>query len=196
MRIGILGGTFDPPHNGHLGFAEAALETLQLDEVLFIPANRNPLKTERRQASAKDRLAMVQLMAEGKPNMAVSDIEIARGGPSYAVETLDELQFVRPAEYWFLVGADAVKHLESWKNPERLVRLCRLGVALRTPETQEDVLSRLKPGFADKIDFIPMKPIDVSSTEVRLRLGRKQSVTPWLDPAVLNYIHDHKLYVN
>src|ERR1041384_5745403 len=102
MKIGILGGTFDPPHNGHLAFAEAAVQTLELDEVLFIPANRNPLKPEKRQASAKDRLEMVRLMVEGKPQMAVSDIEIRRGGPSYAVETLDELHFVSPAEYWFL----------------------------------------------------------------------------------------------
>lgn len=196
MKIGVLGGTFDPPHAGHLALAEAAIESLGLDEVLFVPANRNPLKKGRRQASPKDRVEMVRLMIEGKPQMAVSDVEIVRGGHSFAVETMDELHFVRPAEYWFILGSDAVKAIDTWKQPERLLRLARLGVAYRPPETWADVVSRLKPEFQDKLDPIQMKPVEVSSTDIRNRIAAKKPLGAWLSPAVLQYVRDHKLYEN
>src|SRR5687768_12512146 len=101
MRIGILGGTFDPPHSGHLTFAHAALETLDLDEVIFMPAHRNPQKKGRSVANSKQRLEMVRRLVGGHQKLSVSDLEITRGGPSYTVETLAELQHARPAEYWF-----------------------------------------------------------------------------------------------
>ena len=196
MKIGIFGGTFDPPHKGHLAFAEAALAKLELDEVLFIPANRNPLKRDKRQASARDRLEMVRLMAEENSKFAVSDIEIARGGPSYTIETLEQLQYVQPAEYWFLVGADALKGFDTWKQPEKLLRLCRLGVAVRHPENLADILSMLDVDIREKVDEIPMHPVEISATDIRIRLAKKQSVAPWLVPAVLKYIQDHRLYEN
>jgi len=196
MRIGILGGTFDPIHNGHLALAEAAQATLSLDEVLFVPANRNPLKKDRRQASARDRLEMVRLALAGQPGFAVSDIEIRRGGPSYAIETVWELQQVHPGEYWFLLGADAVRDIESWKQPERLLRLCRLGVAIRLPETVEDVLSRLKPEVREKVDPIELAPVEISATEIRERIAMKERVNAWLPAAVLQYIRENRLYEN
>ena len=110
MKTGVLGGTFDPPHYGHLELAKAAKAQLGLDEVMFVPANRNPLKT-RKTASAKHRLRMVELEIEDEEGLSVSDIEITRGGPSYAVDTLEELKMVRPGEYWFIVGADALETL-------------------------------------------------------------------------------------
>jgi nicotinate-nucleotide adenylyltransferase len=139
---------------------------------------------------------MVRLMIEGKPKMAVSDVEIVRGGHSFAVETMDELHFVRPAEYWFILGSDAVKAIDTWKQPERLLRLARLGVAYRPPETWEDVVSRLKPEFQDKLDPIQMKPVEVSSTDIRNRIAAKKPLGAWLSPAVLQYVRDHKLYEN
>src|SRR5438045_2029390 len=117
MRIGILGGTFDPPHLGHLALANAAREHLKLDEVIFMPASRNPIK-KGTQTPPKQRLEMVKRTVEGHPGLAYSDLEITRGGPSYAVDTLTELSFAKPAEYWFLVGADALKDLPTWKQPE------------------------------------------------------------------------------
>lgn len=194
MRIGVYGGTFDPPHLGHLGLAQAAIGTLELDELLFVPANRNPDKRYKKQASGRDRLRMVSLMAAGNAKMAVSDLEIARGGPSYAVETLDELTYIRPAEYWFILGGDAVKGIEGWKKPEKLLRLCRLGVAVRAPETWQDIVSRIRPEFQERLDPVPMTPVDISSTEIRNRLESGQSVTPWLAPAVLKYIRENHLY--
>jgi nicotinate-nucleotide adenylyltransferase len=196
LKIGVLGGTFDPPHLGHLALAKAAMESLSLDEVLWVPANRNPLKSGRRQASARDRLEMVRLMIADEPAMAVSDLEIGRGGPSYAVETLDELHFVKPADYWFILGSDAVRDIGTWKNPEKLLRLCRLGVAYRAPESWDDVLSRIRPEFRERLDPVTMPPMDVSSTEVRLRLARKQPVGALMHPAVLKYVREHKLYEN
>lgn len=194
MRIGVLGGTFDPIHKGHLALAEAALSSLNLDEVLFVPANRNPLKTGRRQASARDRMEMVRIATADDPRFAVSDIEIQRGGPSYAVETLRELNQARPAEYWFLLGSDAVKDIGTWRQPEKLLRLCRLGVAVRRPESWENVLSRLKPEYRPYLDPVALDPIDVSASEIRDRLAKKEAVGVWLPAKVLQYIRERHLY--
>ena len=193
-RIGILGGTFDPPHAGHLAFAQAALDGLQLDEVLFLPAYRNPLKRTK-SAPAKQRLEMVGRMIEDEPRMAVSDIEISRGGASYMVETLMELQMVNPGEYWLLIGADALRHFGEWRSPEKILRLCRLGVALRPRMTESEVMARLDAEHRSKVDLVPMKPVDISSTELRERLDRKTGlVAPFIAPAVLQYIKQNHLY--
>ncbi len=194
MRIGILGGTFDPPHAGHLALAEAAQRELSLDEVLFLPANRNPLKSDRRQTRARHRLEMVRLAIEGREGFSVSDIEIARGGLSFAVDSLKALRQARPAEYWFLLGADGLRTLPTWKRPDKLLKLCRLGVAIRPPETVEEALSRVPPAFRERVDPIPMKPVRMSSTEIRewIEDGR---LPPHSVPAkVLQYIRENGLY--
>src|ERR1044072_2479919 len=194
MRIGILGGTFDPPHSGHLEFARTAIEELRLDEVIFLPANRNPLKKVKSSPS-KHRLAMVEEMIADEPKMAASDIEISRGGASYMVETLMELQAVKPGHYWLLIGADVMKSFGEWRNPGKIVRLCRLGVGIRPPMTENDLMSRVAPEFKDKVDLVRMKPIDISANELRNRIARgKGVITPFLSPGVLQYINQHRLY--
>ncbi|MFI5386154.1 MAG: nicotinate-nucleotide adenylyltransferase [Fimbriimonadales bacterium] len=194
MRIGILGGTFDPPHLGHLAFARTAIEHLSLDEVLFLPAHRNPLKRAK-SSPARQRLEMVEQMIKDEQKMAASDIEITRGGASYMVETLMELQMVKPGDYWLLLGADALRSFDQWKNPQKILKLCRLGVALRPPATESDVLGRLSEEMRTRTDFIPMKSIDVSSTELRDRLASgKRLVSPYLPAAVLQYIKQNHLY--
>ncbi|HWD41022.1 MAG TPA: nicotinate-nucleotide adenylyltransferase [Fimbriimonas sp.] len=194
MKIGILGGTFDPPHDGHLAIARAAIEQLELDEVIFLPANQNPLKNRGHQTPAKARMEMVRRLVENEPNVAMSDIEITRGGKSYAVDTLSELQMAQPAEYWFLMGADTVKELTLWKAPQRLVKLCRLGVVSRPPHTDADVIKRLPPELAAAIDIIKMPTMPVSSTEIRDRLAQKRDVSALLPGRVLTYIRENKLY--
>jgi nicotinate-nucleotide adenylyltransferase len=194
MRIGIIGGTFDPPHIGHLTLAKSAIETLGLDEVLFLPANRNPFKNETGASQPKHRLAMVQKLIENEPNMAVSDMELTRGGTSYTVDTLGELQMVRPAEYWFVLGVDAAKALNDWKSPQRLLKLCRLAVAVRPPDSEEGVMTKIPEQFRDKVDLVKMQPLDVSSTDLRERIARGINVTPWMAPAVIKYIQENKLY--
>ena len=194
MRIGVFGGTFDPPHVGHLEFARAAMRELSLDELIFLPANRNPLKRGP-QSPAKVRLEMVQRMVIGEEKMAVSDIEISRGGPSYTVETLMELHTVRPGDYWLLLGADALRGLGQWKNPDKILRLARLAVALRPPLTETDLHARVTPDVKEKMDIVPMKLVDISATEIRDRISKKNGlVAPFLAPAVLRYIEQNGLY--
>ncbi len=196
MRIGILGGTFDPPHTGHLALAQAAIDHLDLDEVLFIPANKNPLKSHAAEAPAKHRLAMVDLLLAGRPKMGYSDVEIARGGVSYAVDTISALQMAQPGDYWFIMGADSLKSIQDWKNPARLLKLCRLAVAIRPPLIVADVILKVPSDFKDRVDVISMPPLHVSSTELRARLRNHETPGPMMTPQVLQYIESHHLYPN
>lgn len=196
MRIGVLGGSFDPPHRGHLAMAKVALEQLELDEVVFVPANRNPLKDRPVSASGKQRLSMVAAMIADEPQMSVSDMELTRGGLSYAIDTIQELQMVRPGEYWFLMGADTLRGLDDWKNHLRLLKLARLAVVMRPPLTEANVLGRLAEDVRERVDLIVMPADDVSSTEIRTRLENGQGTTSWLPESVLNYIKSNKLYRN
>ena len=193
MRIGILGGTFDPPHIAHLALAQSALEQLQLDEIIFMPVAKNPLK-HKPIASAKQRLAMIELLIQHETRMAVSNLEMVRGGQSYAVDTLEELSVAQPAEYWFLVGADALKELKQWKNPDRLLKLCRLAVAVRPPQTETEVRARISDEYRDRIDLINMAAMDVASFEIRDRLARNKPLGDMVPEPVLDYIRQNELY--
>lgn len=194
MKIGILGGTFDPPHAGHLALAKAAISELELDEILFLPANRNPLKANKSFASGKHRLGMVEALIREEPQMAVSDMELTRGGMSYTVDTIGELLMVRPADYWFLMGTDALKGLPEWRNPQRLLRICRIGVAMRPPMSEGDVRARLPEEFQGKVDMIHMPPMDISSSDLRDKLSRNINTNPLIPVDVLKYIRTHRLY--
>ena len=194
MRIGILGGTFDPPHKGHMNLAETALAQLELDEVVWIPAFQNPLKNKTASSHAKQRLEMVKLAVADNPRMAVSDVEIERRGPSYAVDTVSELQYVRPADYWFIVGADSLKTLTKWKQPERLLRLCRIAAAIRPPVNPVEALLLLPPHFRDLIDLIEMKPTEISATEIRANVAKGSAIEPWVAKPVIKYIQEKGLY--
>jgi len=194
MKIGILGGTFDPPHAGHMSLARAAKSALELDEIIWMPANNNPLKQKGKSSPAKHRLEMVRLFVESEAGMAVSDIEITRGGQSYAVDTMSELQYLRPADYWFVVGADSLRTIVKWKQPERLLRLCRLAAAVRPPVNATEALLLVPPQLRQAIDLVEMNPLDVSATEIRSLVGRGQSIERWVAKPVIKYIQENKLY--
>jgi nicotinate-nucleotide adenylyltransferase len=194
MRIGVLGGSFDPPHLAHMELAKASILDLKLDEILWVPAQRNPLKTKASVASARQRLEMVKLATVDEPNMAVSDIEISRGGQSFTVDTITELQILRPGDYWFLIGSDSLRTFNDWKQPDRLLRLCRLGVAVRPPETEAILRGRLEPNMIATIDWIHMPTAETSSSEIRKRLGANHPVGTLLNPCVERYIREQKLY--
>ncbi|MBC8065927.1 MAG: nicotinate (nicotinamide) nucleotide adenylyltransferase [Chlorobia bacterium] len=194
MRIGILGGTFDPPHLGHMALAETARQNLNLDEVIWMPAFQNPLKTKIKSTPAKHRLEMVKLAIADKPGMAFSDSEISRRGSSYTVDTISELQHVSPAEYWFIVGADSLRSMTEWKQPERLLKLCRIAAAVRPPINSVEALLLLPPHYREDIDLIEMKPLDISATEIRTKVIKGQSIGPWVSKSVIKYIEDNKLY--
>lgn len=194
MRIGVFGGTFDPPHNGHLALARACVKELELDELLFVPAAQNPLKSTGPRASGQDRLTMLGLLVAGEDNMGVVDLEIQKGGASYTVDTMADLQMVQPADYWFLLGADALKTLGEWKSPGKLMRLCRLGVVLRPSQADADVVTRFGEAYRERVDLIRMPPVATSATEIRNRIARGQTIAPYVPQAILAYIEEKGLY--
>lgn len=190
MRIGVLGGSFDPPHLCHIALGHAAIKSLELDEVIFIPAARNPLKSHMPGASARDRLEMVRLAIEDEPKFALSDQEVRRGGKSYMIETLDELHSIRSADYWLILGADSAGQLPSWKGYPRILRLARLAVAMR-PSEQGVSLPEL---VANATDWIDMAPCTISSTDIRLRIQEKKPFDSLLPAKVARYIRQNSLY--
>ena len=194
MKVGVLGGTFDPPHFGHLALAHAAIEALELDEVLFVPTNRNPLKLGVKTTSGRHRLGMLQALIAKEAKMGVCDVEVIRGGFSYAVETLTELTVAQPGDYWFLVGADAASHIEEWKQPQRLLKLCRLGVVVRPPVDEPTLLRRIPDSFHDRIDMIPMATLDISATDIRDRIHGGLPTARLLPESVYAYIKQNHLY--
>lgn len=194
MKIGFLGGTFDPPHVGHLALASAALEQLELDEVMFVPAGRNPFKARSRTTPARIRFEMVELAIEGEPRFSVSDVEITRPGPSYTVDTLEELAMARPAEYWVLVGADVLTGFADWKLPRRVLQLARLGVANRPPSTRETAERVLPDWILERVDWIATDLPSISGTDIRSMIVRGRRIDRWVSPKVVAYIADHALY--
>ncbi|HMS55935.1 MAG TPA: nicotinate-nucleotide adenylyltransferase [Fimbriimonadaceae bacterium] len=194
MKIGIFGGTFDPPHLAHLELARSARVHLELDEVLWVPAGKNPLKTARAVASGKHRLRMTQLAIEGEPGMAALDLEITRDGPSYTVDTLNDLSVVMPGEYWLILGADSLRTFGQWKAPERILKLARLAVAVRPPMTVHKLEAFVDASLLSHVDWIPMEESTISSTEIRHTLERGRPIDPWVNGNVLKYISEHNLY--
>lgn len=193
MKYGILGGTFDPPHLGHLHIAQEARRQLALDEVVWVPVFRNPLKRFKR-TDAEQRLAMCRLAVEGCEHMAVSDIEVTRGGDSYLVDTLYEFKMVMPGEYWFIVGTDALSTFPDWKRPEEITRMCRLAVFSRPGTDFQTVLSRLGRDVRDRIDVVKADAQSVSSSNIRDMAVRGEDFSHALAPAVYAYIKENNLY--
>jgi nicotinate-nucleotide adenylyltransferase len=193
MKYGVFGGTFDPPHLGHLEVARAALAHLELDEVIFVPAARNPLKY-RTPSKPSHRMRMTELLVANEPQMSVSDIEISRGGPSYMVETIQEFSMARPGEFWLILGTDSLKTLRDWSQVDRLTRMVRYGVVIRPPVTLGAATFGFNEEMRDRCDEIPMSPNPVTSTQIRDEIIRGLDVEHLLTPEVWEYINKHGLY--
>jgi nicotinate-nucleotide adenylyltransferase len=193
MKYGVLGGTFDPPHAGHLALARAASTTLGLDETILVPAAQNPLKRHK-PTPVKHRLKMTLLAVEGEPGLSVSDIEATRGGPSHTVDTLEELVLAKPGDYWLILGADAAKEFLRWKNPERIAHLARLAVAARDETTVQEAIRHWPEDIRRKTDYVPLKPVTVSSSKIRDMARAGKPLDAWLRPSVNAYILGQKLY--
>jgi nicotinate-nucleotide adenylyltransferase len=192
MRIGILGGTFDPPHIGHLLAAGDAMDTLALDRVVFIPVAQQPLKTETHAAGARDRLAMVQALIGADPRFAVDAIEIERGGLSFTVDTLRALR-----ERWrhdeqlalfLLVGSDAAATLPKWRDTEAIAALAEIVVLTRAES------AAVSQGGHVVGRTISARRVDVSSTEIRNRVRAGRSIRGFVPDAVAVYIESAALY--
>lgn len=186
MKIGVLGGTFDPIHQGHLALARSARDHLGLDKVIFIPAFIPPHKNVP-QTPALCRYRMVEMAIADEPSFEISDLEFTRPDISYTADTLKQLKsWFENAEFYLLMGADSFNGFASWKNPDEILRLSRLAVASR-PETFASALS--------KAERIPMEELSVSSTEIRRRLARGEDLgAELICPKVMGYIKEMKLY--
>jgi len=211
-RIGVLGGTFDPVHLGHLAVARFVLEQQKLDEFLFIPAARPPHKSHTRLAAFPDRLAMLRLAISTSPMFKVSDLEAARQGPSYSVDTLEELSrhYGHAARLFFVIGLDAFLEVDSWKDFVRLPRLADLVVIKRAAyplDPMGAVVAKLgdyhydaaascwsAPGLPGRIFLLSMPPVEISSTMIRRATAAGESLEPLVVPTVAAYIAEHGLY--
>jgi nicotinate-nucleotide adenylyltransferase len=190
MRLGVFGGTFDPPHLGHLVVAEYARESLRLDTIIFIPAGKNPLKESHTQSSADDRLAMTRLAIAGNPAFELSEIELHRTGPSYTIDTIRELRATRTLdELVLIVGHDNLEQFPRWHNVEALVRECRVVVCKRTTEG-EPIDERLR----EAVEELDSPIIELSSTMLRERVARGERIRYMVPDAVIEYIDAHALY--
>lgn len=190
MRLGLLGGSFDPPHVGHLLAAIDAHEALALDRLIFIPAAIQPLKVGRAAASARDRLEMVRLLAGDDPRFAVDPLEAERPGVSFSVDTVAAYAERYPdAERYFLVGADVVETFGSWREPDRIAQLATVVVVRRGEEPSGDAA-----GSAGGFRQLRTRRVDVSSTEIRERARAGRSLFGFVPPAVAAYIETAGLY--
>jgi nicotinate-nucleotide adenylyltransferase len=186
VRLGIFGGSFDPPHVGHLLVVADAFEALQLDRVIFVPAGVQPLKVGQSTASPRDRLEMVQRLVDGDPRFAVDPIEIERDGLSYTVETLAAFAERYPeAERFFLVGMDVLGSFGQWREPDKVLRLATLAVMEREGEA-----GRVPDGAVR----VETRRVDVSSTEIRERVRAGRTIRGFVPEAVAAYIAEQRLY--
>jgi nicotinate-nucleotide adenylyltransferase len=191
-RIGVFGGTFDPPHVGHLALAEWAREALRLDRVIFMPAARPPHKRHRRLTPAADRVTMTRLAVRGNRAFAVSALEVRRTGPSYTVDTLRALQRAHPrAALYLLIGEDSLGEFHSWHAPDEILRLARLAVAGRPGARAARTRPRTAPG---RIVWLRNPGLQVSSSGIRARARAGRSVRYFVPDAVARYIAARGLY--
>ena len=201
-KIGVLGGTFDPIHLGHLIMAEDIREKLGLGEVLFIPAGRPwlKLKEEKPISAADHRLAMVRLAVASNPHFKVSTMEIDRPGLSYSIDTILELKAELGAqvEIYFIVGPDALAEFPKWKEPAQLMGICQVVGIGRPKHTQVDLrkLERSVPGASQRIVLVDVPQIEISSTDIRRRVAQGLSIRYLVPEAVEKYIAEHRLYVS
>ncbi|MDX6667725.1 MAG: nicotinate-nucleotide adenylyltransferase [Solirubrobacteraceae bacterium] len=195
-RIGILGGTFNPPHIGHVACARAAAEQLGLDGVWLMPVAAPPHKRAEQDPGAEHRLALCRLAADEDERLSASAFEIERGGPSYTVDTLAALRADRPDdELTFVAGGDMAMSLPDWREPARVLELATFAVAERDALRREQIVAALGalPG-ADRIAFLDMPRVDVSSSRVRERVAAGEPVEDLVPAAVARYIEQRGLY--
>ena len=197
-RAGILGGTFDPIHYGHLVIAEDARVALQLEKVLFIPAREPPHKPKGSYSPFQDRVRMTELAISGNPYLELCLIEAKRPGPSYSVDTLRDLQATLGpgAELYFIVGMDSLSNILAWHQPKELISLCRLVVAERAGyQVDLSELERALPGLRERMVLIDTPELSISSTDLERRVRCGLPIRYQVPPDVERYIREHGLYV-
>ena len=196
MRIGVLGGTFDPIHMGHLTIAEQARDQLELEEVCFVPAGAPWMKAGQAISSAQDRLCMVRKAVEDNPFFRVSTAELDRSGPSYTVETLRELQddYGPDAQLFFILGTDAIARFGEWKEPEEILSLATLVVADRPGELASTEEVEEGMGAAERVEHIRSIRLEISAVDIRRRVTEGESIRYLVPEPVERHIYARGLY--
>jgi nicotinate-nucleotide adenylyltransferase len=197
VKIGILGGTFDPIHIGHLVVAEEARIKVGLNEVLFVPAGQPLLKPDRNITPADHRVEMVRRAIADNPHFKLCTLEIERPGPSYTVDTLMMLreQLGSEVSLLFILGRDTLAELPSWKEPQKLVQLCRMVVAPRLGSKDLQHLETEIPGLLDKVIQLDMPVIGISSSGIRQRIAQGLPMRYLVPTSVEKYITEQKIYL-
>jgi len=194
--LGVFGGTFDPVHNGHLAVAREVLRRLKLDEVWFLPAGQPWMKAYRPVTPAVHRVAMLRLALRGRPALRVSTLEVERPGATYTIETIEQLRAMREDELYFIIGREAFARLPEWRQPDRLISLCRLVVVPRpgVPEPDLGALARVIPGLSERVILLDKPLVDISATDIRRRVARGLDISRLVPAAVAGYIKEKGLY--
>jgi nicotinate-nucleotide adenylyltransferase len=198
MKIGVLGGTFDPVHNGHIMMAEEAYKSLGLTEILMIPAWQPMSKTETIITPAEQRLDMLLLAIKGRPYLKISTIEFDRRGPSYTVDTIEELRSIYEEgyEFYFILGCDSLAQLPTWHDPKRLIRRCMLVAAPRPGYMRPDLkeMEQVIPHVSERVVFLDKPVTDISATTIRGMAGMGEKIDHMVPREVAEYIKTNKLY--
>jgi nicotinate-nucleotide adenylyltransferase len=191
----VLGGTFDPVHNGHLALAQAARKQLGLGRLIYVPAGLPWRKSGRKITPAPQRLQMLSLAVKGRPGTEISPIEVERRGPSYTAETLAVLARDHPgAELYFIVGEDALADLPHWRQPREILALAKLAVARRRVGEKPSGEWKEMPGIQERVVWLDMAPVEISASEVRRRVRHGEPISAMVPPAVEAYIEQQGLY--
>jgi len=199
VKIGVIGGTFDPIHNGHLIIAEETRNRLALAEVLFVPAGQPWLKASPPVATVDQRLEMVRLAIADRPYFKLSTVDIDRPGPSYTIDTIADLQsqLGDGTELFFILGWDSLAELPLWQEPSQLIKMCQL-VAVPRPGYPAPDLNSLEeaiPGVTQSIILLDLPHIDISASEIRHRVAQGMSIHHLVPKPVSRYIRQHRLYL-
>lgn len=197
-KIGLMGGTFNPIHIGHLVMAEETRKSFNLDKILFIPTGTPPHKTIKEQVSAEDRYIMTLLATASNEYFEVIDLETKRKGTSYTIDTIRELKDIYiDSEFYFITGADAILEIETWKDTEELLGICKFIAATRPGFNVNELKSGIKElenKYNRQISSLTIAPLDISSTDIRKRLKSGKTIKYMVPDSVINYINKKQLY--
>ncbi|HIB79100.1 MAG TPA: nicotinate-nucleotide adenylyltransferase [Candidatus Marinimicrobia bacterium] len=193
MKTCLFGGTFDPPHFGHLIVAQTIFEAKHFDKIVFVPAHIPPHKKERKISSVALRLEMLKIATMDNPNFEISDIELKRGGISYSLETIHtykEQTGLDREDLYYLIGSDSLKQFQTWQNPKAILEECQLIVAIRPGFRPSDIPNWILA----KVQFANIPRIEISSTQIRARWVEDKTIRYMVTQPVWTYINKHNLY--
>ena len=193
MKTCLFGGTFDPPHFGHLIVAQTIFEAEHFDKIVFVPAHIPPHKKERKISSVALRLEMLKIATMDNPNFEISDIELKRGGISYSLETIHTYKKqtgLDRGDLYYLIGSDSLKQFQTWQNPKAILEECQLIVAIRPGFRPSDIPNWILA----KVQFANIPRIEISSTQIRARWVEDKTIRYMVTQPVWTYINKHNLY--